>query len=98
MIVGYSFVIAFLMIWPIFTSCFLMKNQSKLSDEQFTQKFSTIYQGIRFDSFRALCYNAIFSVRRFDIVLVNIFFTQNSPLSGLDRSFYMQKVLCLILI
>ena len=87
MIIGYALVIMFLMLWPFWSSCWLMKNKDKLADPVFEQKFSTLYQGIRFDSFRALAYNAVFSVRRFDIILMNMFFTAQSPLSGIgDRT------------
>ena len=44
-------------------------------------------------SFSALCYDAVFAVRRFDIVLVNLFFSIDSPLSGAERSFHLFKVL-----
>ena len=64
----------------------------------FKTKFSTLYQGIKLDSFRALCYNSIFAVRRFNIILMNIYFTKGSPLSGLDRTYYLQKILCFLLI
>ena len=46
----------------------------------------------------ALTYNAVYAVRRLDIILMNIFFTAGSPLSGLERSWYMQKILCFLCI
>ena len=59
-----------------------------------------MFQGIRPDSFRALCYNAIFCMRRFDIVLMNSFFTKGSPLNGLnfDRTHYLEKIFCFLII
>ena len=98
LLVGYSLVIAVLVIWPIWSSFFLLKNQARLTDEVFSTKFSTLYQGIKLNSFRALLYNSVFSVRRFEIILMNVFFTANSPLSGIDRTFYLQKILCFLLI
>lgn len=50
------------------------------------------------DSFRALCYNAVFAIRRMDLVIMNVYFTQDSPLSGFDRSMYLQKILCFLYI
>ena len=47
---------------------------------------------------RALAYNAVFAVRRFNIVLVNMFFTAGSPLSGFDRSWYLQKIISFLII
>lgn len=46
----------------------------------------------------ALTYNAVFAVRRFDIILMNIFFTAGSPLSDFSRSWYLQKILCFLCI
>ena len=86
LMIGYSLAIVFLVLWPIWSVFFLIKNKHKLADADFSQKFSTLYQGIKFDSFRALCHNAIFSVRRFDVILLNLYFTANSPLSGIDRT------------
>ena len=60
------------------------------------KKFSPMYQGIKYNSFLALCYNAVFSVRRFDIVLINIYFTAGSPISKFDRTQYLQKIFCFI--
>lgn len=65
---------------------------------EFRTKYNTLYQGIKTNSFTALCYNSIFSVRRFDIVLVNTYLTAESPLSGLDRTLYLAKILLFIAI
>ncbi len=46
----------------------------------------------------ALTYNAVFAVRRFDIIMMNIFFTAGSPLSDFYRSWYLQKILCFLCI
>ena len=89
MLVGYGFVLVFLVLWPLWSAFFLIKNQAKLADKTFETKFSTLYQGIKLNSLQALCYNAIFSVRRLDIVLMNVYFTANSPLSNIDRTFYL---------
>ena len=50
------------------------------------------------DSFLALCYNAVFAVRRFDIILMNIYFTEGSPISGVERSQYLHKIICFLYI
>ena len=60
-------------------------------------KFSAMYAGIRSD-FTSLCYNAVWSVRRFDIILMNQLFTAGNPVTGFDRNFYLHKILCFILI
>ena len=43
-------------------------------------------------------YNAVFCIRRFDIVLVNMFFSPGFPLSNFDHHQYLFKNLAFILI
>ena len=83
----YCFVIIALTLWPLLSSYWLLKNRDRLTDPVFEEKYKTLYQGMKYNSFRALAYNAVFSVRRFDIIFINIYFTSNSPLSGIgDRT------------
>ena len=56
-----------------------------------------MYDGIRTDKFTALCYAAISTVRRFDIVIMNQILTEKSPL-GLDRTLYFHKVISFLFI
>ena len=98
MLIQSSLYIILLTVWPIWSIYFLLKNQTKLEEPVFKQKFSTIYQGIKPNSFKALCYNAVFSVRRLNIILINVYLTKDSPLSGLDRTYYLHKILCFLLI
>lgn len=93
LVVGYGCIVAFLTLWPLWTEYFLIKNQSQLKDKTFFDKFASLYQGINTKSFGALCYNAVFAVRRFDLVLLNVYFTQDSPLSRLDRTMYLFKII-----
>ena len=37
-------------------------------------------------------------MRRFDIVMINIYFTENSPFTNADRTHYLHKILCYILL
>lgn len=62
----------FLILWPVWVIGFLLKNNSRLADKDFKDKFEAIYQGIKITSFQALIYNAVFAVRRFDIILENL--------------------------
>ena len=71
-------------IWPLFIIIFMLKNQSKLEDKTFTQRWGTLYQGIHKNKIIALIYNAVFCLRRFEIVLVNMFFSPGFPLSNFD--------------
>ena len=57
-----------------------------------------MYQGIKVHSLSALCYQAVFSVRRFDIVLVNLYFAADSPMSSFEESQGALKVVFFILI
>ena len=72
--------------------------QDKLEEEFFKLKFETLYQGIKTGSFRSLCYYGVFAVRRFNIVLINLYFTKDSPMSGVDRSNYLFKIIGFIAI
>ena len=56
-----------------------------------------MYAGIRSDM-TSLCYNAVWCLRRFDIILMNQLFTAGNPITGFDRNFYLHKIMCFILI
>ena len=56
-----------------------------------------MYAGIKYN-FTSLCYNAVWSVRRFDIILMNQLLTAGNPITGFDRNFYLHKIICFILI
>lgn len=88
-----SVCVVILMIWPFWTIFHLLRNKDRLEDPVFKQKFKVIYSGIKTNSFLALCYHAVFSMRRFDIVLMNLYFTADSPLSGLESTHYLYKIL-----
>lgn len=62
------------------------------------QRYGTLFQGIKYGSYRALCYNAVFCVRRFDIVIINQYFSKDSPMSGVDRTHYLFKIILFMLI
>ena len=98
--IGYSLIIICLVVvWPLWSVYFLLANREKLQDQDgFKKKFTELYQGINTDSFRALCYNAVFSARRFDILLMNAYFTKDSVMSGIDRTYYLQKILAFLFI
>ena len=91
---GYGVALLVLIVWPLWTEYWLLTNFNKIDEPLFSEKFNTLYQGIRKDSFTAMCYNSVFAVRRFDLILMNIAFTQGSPLTGVDRSFYLFKIYC----
>ena len=70
-----SSVIFFLLLWPLLIVAFMLKNQHRLHKPDFAQKWETLYQGIHLNSKAALVYNAIFCLRRFYIVFVNMIFS-----------------------
>ena len=71
----------------------LVRYQSQLELQSFKNRFGRIYLGIRVESLSALIYNAVFAVRRYQIVFVSVFFTAESPLSGFDREHHLEKIL-----
>ena len=92
----YAAFIFMLMAWPLWTEYFLFKNRDRLEDTAFRTKYNSLYAGIKSHSGSALCYNAVFAVRRLDLILMNIYFTAGSPLSGIDRTMYLQKIICFL--
>merc|ERR1712176_754015 len=62
------------------------------------KKWSTLYQGINMNQLSALFYNAIFCVRRFHIVLVNLLFSPGFPLTNFEQHQYLFKDFCFIFI
>lgn len=87
-----------LIVWPLLMARFLLKNQEQLEDPVFRRKWHSLYDGIRLDSFSSLLYVSVFSVRRFDLVLVGVYFSQDSYLSGFDETNYSLKILSFLLI
>lgn len=94
------FMIAFLgvCVWPIFIAWFVYKNKERLDDETVSKKWGTLYQGIHTNQLSALMYNAVFCARRFDIVLVNMLFSPNFPLTGFSYHQYVFKCMSFLIV
>ena len=43
-------------------------------------------------------YQAVFAVRRWDIIIANMLFTQSFPLLDLARHHYLEKVMCFLIV
>ena len=84
------------MLWPLWIVYFLLKNSDKLAEESFRNKFNALIDNIKVDKFNAVIYNAVFAVRRFNILLFNLWLSQDSPLSGAKRTFYFEKIILFI--
>ena len=85
-----------LVLWPLWIVYFLLKNSDKLAEESFRNKFNALIDNIKVDKFNAVIYNAVFAVRRFNILLFNLWLSQDSPLSGAKRTFYFEKIILFI--
>ena len=83
------------MIWPLHITHFLTLKHRRVDEPRFRSKFGSFYNGIKTSSFATLLYEAIFAVRRFDIVIINLILSVGSPLSGATRNYYLEKVLLL---
>ena len=94
----YGVVTFLLILWPLWTVYFLLKNYDNLQEPAFKTKFNALTNGIKLEKFSAVMYNAVFAVRRFDLILVNLLLTKNSPLSGSKRTFYMEKIVLFLAI
>ena len=60
-------VIVILPFWIIYFYC---KNFEKWRDEEFVEKYGTIFEGLRRDRRSTLAYPIIFMLRRFSLVIV----------------------------
>ena len=76
----------------------MLRNQHKLADAKFAQRWDTLYQGIHLNNMAALLYNAVFCLRRFQIVLVNMVFSPGFPLTRFDQHQYLFKQFAFIII
>ena len=94
----YAVGIVGMLIYPLFLMVFLMRNQSTLGTPRKMRKFSSIYDGIDFDSRQALLYSTIFSLRRFYIVYVNVAFNAGFPLTNYSQPRYLYKIACFFLV
>ena len=61
------------------------------------QRHSTIFQGIKTESKVALLYYVTFCLRRFDLVLVNFYFSPSFPLSDWASHAYLLKVIVFLI-
>ena len=74
----------------------MLKNSDKLAEASFRYKFNALIDDIKVDKFNAIIYNAVFAVRRFNILLINLWLSEDSPLSGVKRTFYFEKIILFI--
>ena len=93
--IGYSLAVLGLILWPLYIVAFTFKNQDKLSEPEFKQKYQTLYQDINTDEKESLVYNAVFCARRFNIVLINVLFSQNDLF---ETNHYLLKIVCFLVI
>ena len=87
-----------LFVFPIFIIAFMIIKKKVLSKPEVAQKWDTLYQGINIDQLSCLFYNAIFCIRRFNIVVVNMIFSPGLPLTNFDRHQYLYKNFAIIFI
>lgn len=82
-----------LMLFPLGVVYWLIKNHGRLNEASFKAKWRIMYNGIKVDSFQALLYNAVFAVRRFDLVVINLVLNSGSPILSTERTHYLEKIL-----
>jgi len=80
-----------LLLFPLFIMIFMLKYQKVLTEPQFAQKWDTLYQGIDTAQLSSLLYNAVFCIRRFNIVLVNMVFSPGFPMTNFQQHHYLFK-------
>lgn len=89
----YAAITIFFTIWPFLIVWLLLSNFTRLSSDEFKVKYKSLFVGLKIESTGAMAYYAIFSIRRFDLILNNVFFSRNSPISGYDRHHYYDKII-----
>ena len=55
-----------------------------------------MYDGIKTHTLLALLFQAVFTVIRFDLVLMNLVLSADSPFTGAKQSIYLLKIFCLM--
>jgi len=73
-----------LIIFPLFVMIFMNKNKDELDRPSFKKKWETLYQGIDTHQLSSLMYYAVFCVRRFQLVLINLVFSPGFPLTNFE--------------
>ena len=69
----YAFMGACLGILPFLVVGFLVKNRHRMEEKDFSQKFNTLWLGVRTDEVMSVIYNGIFMLRRLIIVLLAVY-------------------------
>ena len=85
-------------LWPLLIVRFLTVNSKRLKEPTFLQKFQRLYSGVRLTSWSAIFYNAVFAVRRFNLIMANLYFNKDSPFSGAERTFHLEKSAAFLMI
>jgi len=75
----YAFMGAFLGILPLLVMGFLIKNRHRMEEEEFSQKFITLWLGVRTDEVMSVIFTGVFMIRRLIIVLLAVY-GQNVPI------------------
>ena len=88
----------FFFILPVILTIFIVRNQSNLTDPEFEAKYGRVYKGIKLQPLSAILYYAVFAVRRYNLILFNLFFSYGSPLSQVDRTDYLSKTILFTLV
>ena len=97
-VVIYGSVVCFFFVWPLWVFWFLLRSFDSLGDPDFFAKFRSLYTGIKLSSAAAISYKAAYAVRRFDIIFDGLVFTQDSPITGIERNHYFEKVIIFLIL
>ena len=90
--------IFFLLVYPVFLSGFLIKNQIRLEEPYFKKRFSTAFDGIEIEYKQALIYGTVFLVRRFWIVFANIMLNADCPWTNFEENRFFYKIMVFLMI
>ena len=89
-------ILCFIVLYPGLVIVGLLKNHHRIEEEKFKTAFNSLFNGIQTRSKQALIYEAIFCIRRFFIVFVNISLSSNVPLNNFVKHRYLFKILIFI--
>ena len=84
--------------YPLLHMFFLFKYYNNLTEPYFKKRFGTAFIGIEIEYKQALLYGAIFLVRRFWIVIINIVLNPDCPWTNYEENRYLYKILLFLMV
>lgn len=92
--VGGLVTIVILILFPIMSHRFLLKNKKKLGDKEFREKYSSLYTNVRYENSTSLRFTLYFCLRRLAFAFAIIAVKDSLVLQILISDFAVLSMLC----